>query len=237
MTESNIEALERLCRENLDGLDFQVTMTANRTRKSWSGATEEVAAATEVVVDYAGGREEIQAVVEQHGEAVLEQGEQRQFMDGELETIADLRLTADPHDDWDGSGGAHSSVSGSSSSATDNGVSGSDDGSEPASGDTSSGVTGEGPHQPFPDPSMGLAWVGDTMHVVAATEDEPDHPGFVCDEDTAEAEPAGNIKTQYDDLVGAAADPDLCEWCAKALIGFYNIPEEKVLAREQGEHG
>lgn len=234
MTESRLDALERLCRDNLQGAEFQVTMTEDRTRKRWGGSVEAVQAETVVMVDYVGPPDDVQEVAEQHGEVMVSEYQSRDGQFGEVETSADLLLTADPHEDWTGSGATGGSSGGSSSPAT-TGSSETDADSEPASQEQEGGVTGQGPHQPFPDPSMSLAWVDGTMHVVSSEDTDDGGTQFVCDEDVREAEPAGNIKNQYDDLIGAAADPDLCEWCAKALIGYYNLPEEKVLEREKAD--
>lgn len=235
MTESKLDALERLCVENLDGLDFQVSMTTDRTRKTWGGSVEPVQAATEVLVDYVGEPTEIHEVVDQHGEVVLNNYESRSYIGGEVETSADLVVEPDASDPWTGSGATGGRSGGSSSPATP-GSSESDDDSDDTSHDASGGVTGEGPHQPFPDPSKEMSEEpGGIRHVLAA--DDGGEDSHVCGTPLDEADYEGSIRDLYDDLMGAIADPMLCDTCEDVMCGYYNIPKDKVHEERQERHG
>lgn len=230
-----IEALEAICRENLESMDFQVTHTADRTRKTWGGSTKEIEEETVVSVAYLGAPNEIHEVVDEHGDAEVERITTQPVFGEGMETRSELILTSPAHAAWTRRtpGG---SLSGSSSS-TSPAPSTEDGDSEPASQDDGGGITGEGPHQPFPDPSgRYVENPNGDIHVVANYPEDTEGGLFVCGAGPAKTNSAA-IRSDYESLIQFCADPAVCEWCAKAMMGYYNIPEDKVLSTEKEEYG
>jgi hypothetical protein len=66
---------------------------------------------------------------------------------------------------------------------------------------------------------------------------EPGEDAHVCGTAIDEAEYEGSMAGLYEDLLTAVADPMLCDRCEQALVRFYNIPQEKVIATREEQYG
>jgi len=249
MTETVIEAFERMAREHLTDADLSVQHRREPSVPIGGSGMFEMDERTEIAVTHYGDPDALERLEDAHTEAIMssfyvETREMSPALDSD-ETVrvaeADFVLNCDPHEEYV-SGGAGASVSGSGTSASAS-PEPAEDGHEDASTDESEDerterAWGDGLENP-PEPSMELSAEDDgTVHVLADTDGSDGGEDFhVCKDVTVyETEPHGNVKDLYDSLLLFAADPDLCETCARTVILFYNLPEGKVMDTMEAEY-
>lgn len=239
MSETVIEAFERLAREYLDSPDLSVQHTREPSVPVGGTGTFEIQERTEIQVTHYGEPEALERLEDAHGEAIMSSyhvstRELSAGMDSDETLVmaeAEFVLGCDPYDEYvsGGSGGAVS-ASGSSGSASPETETDGHEASE-------SGVTGEGQYQPHPDPSREMSEEGGGIRHVLAAEEAGEEDQHVCGTPIGEAEYEGSIPDLYDDLLAAIADPMLCDTCEAVMVGYYGIPKDKVHERREEQYG
>lgn len=245
MSETVIEAFERMAREHLTDAELSVQHRREPTVPIGGTGMFEMEEQTEIAVTHYGDPEALERLESAHTEAVMssfyvETREMSPGMDSD-ESIrvaqADFTLACGPHEEYV-SGGSAGGVSGSGSAGSASPETEPDAEETPSTDETPERAWGDGLENP-PKPSLEMTEEPDgTRHVLAAQDSVGGGEDFhVCEEvPLGGATHVGSVKDEYDSLKLFAADPALCEMCARTVILFYNLPEDEVMDLMEAEY-
>ncbi|AGM11232.1 hypothetical protein M197_gp68 [Haloarcula hispanica tailed virus 2] len=235
MTETVIEAFERLARDLLESPELSVQHTREPSVPIGGTGAFEIDERTEIQVTHYGEPEALEELEDRHGDAIMSSWyvETQDLSAGTgssepmLVSEAEFVLGCDPYDEYvsGGAGGAVSASSSTGSATTSEATDGHED-------------EQDAPDEPeYPEPSREMSEEGGGIRHVLAAEVPGEEDRHVCGTPIGEAEYEGSVRDLYDDLLGAIADPMLCDDCEDALAHFYGIPKDKVHERREDQYG